>query len=158
AAGDRARANPFFSQALQAQQAGRMFTAVEAYKKAAELDPAFFEAQYNLGLAAYALKDYKQALSAFERALSINPTAPDTRYSFALALHKSNYARDAADELEKVLASNPNDGRAHFTLANIYAQQLQEPGRARAHYQRLLELEPTHPQATAIRDWLVRHP
>jgi hypothetical protein len=48
--------------------------------------------------------------------------------------------------------------RAHFALANLYSQQLGQPGKARAHYLRLLELDPQHPQATAVRYWLEANP
>ena len=41
---------------------------------------------------------------------------------------------------------------------NLYAQRLSEPRKARAHYVQLLQLEPQHPQATAIRFWLEANP
>ena len=52
----------------------------------------------------------------------------------------------------------PGEARAHVALANLYAQQLGQPARAREHYLRLLELDPQHPQATAIRYWLEANP
>jgi hypothetical protein len=44
--------------------------------------------------------------------------------------------------------------KAHFALANIYAQFLEEPSRASEEYTKVLELSPNHPQAAAIRQWL----
>jgi tetratricopeptide (TPR) repeat protein len=158
AAGNRAKADPYFAQAVQAQRDGHVREALDGYHKATRLDPSFFEAQYNLGLAAYELKDWPQSLSAYEAALSINPTSINARYNFALALQQGGYYEEAAKELEKLLEENPDEARAHLSLASIYAEQLGQPTSARPHYRRVLELEPQHPQAPAIRYWLAANP
>ena len=56
AAGNRRKAESFFTQALQAHRERRLTEAIDNYREAAILDPSFFEAHYNLGLAAYELK------------------------------------------------------------------------------------------------------
>ena len=132
--------------------------AVEAYRLAVQADPAYFEAQYHLALAHYTARDYPAALAAWESALAIRPDSAEARYNFALALKSAGYALDAAAELEKILATSPDDVRAHLILGNLYAEQLQDKSRARVHYQRILELDSRHPQATAIRYWLVANP
>jgi tetratricopeptide (TPR) repeat protein len=154
AAGDRSEAQPFFVRGAEAHRDGRLSAAVATYRQAVTLDPAFFEAQYNLGLAAYELGELELSLSAYETALAIQPESADARYNFALALQRANYPRDAAAELEKLLAERPDETRAHLTLANLYARQLGQPALARAHYLKVLALEPQHAQANAIRYWL----
>ena len=109
-------------------------------------------------MAAYQAGDLPQALSAYEHALTLNPTSLNARYNFALVLQKANYPRDAANELEKLLADYPSETRAHFTLANLYAQQLFQPEPASKHYLKVLEFEPRHPQAAVIRHWLAANP
>ena len=52
----------------------------------------------------------------------------------------------------------PADAQAHLTVAGLYATALGEPAKARPHYLRVLELEPNHPQASAIRIWLAGNP
>jgi Flp pilus assembly protein TadD len=47
---------------------------------------------------------------------------------------------------------------AHLTLANLYANRLGESAKARAHYRKVLELEPKHPESVAIRYWLAANP
>jgi tetratricopeptide (TPR) repeat protein len=158
APGNRAKASPLLTQGVQAQQDGRLTEAYDAYRQATKFDPSYFEAQYNLGLAAYQLRNVPQSLSAYETALSINPTSINARYNFALALQMGSYYEDAARELEKLLAQNPKETRAHFTAANLYAEQLGQPSLARAHYRQVLELEPQHSQAAAIRYWLAANP
>ena len=105
-----------------------------------------------------AAKTQHDALDASEYALALNPNSRDARYNFALALRQGGFYLDAAEELERLLTRHPLDTRARLALANLYAQQLRQPARARLHYQRLLELDPRHPEAEAIRYWLAQHP
>jgi tetratricopeptide (TPR) repeat protein len=156
--GNRSEAERRLAQGVRAQERNRLSEAMEEYRQATIADPSFGDAYYNLGVAAYEAGDLAQCLSAYEYTLAISPASPKARFNFAVALQKANYPRDAAGELERLLADNASETRAHFMLANLYAQQLGEPARAREHYLRLLELEPQHPQATAIRYWLEANP
>lgn len=132
--------------------------ALQAYQAAIQANPAFFEAYYNFALAALRAGRVRDALEASEYALALNPNSRDARYNFALALRQGGYHHDAAEELERLLSRYPLDTRARLALGNLYAQQLRQPDRARVHYLRLLELEPRHPDAEAIRYWLAQHP
>ena len=156
--GRRADATPLFNAAIAAQQAGRPVEASETYLRAVQADPAFFEAWYNLSLVSRDLRQTGNCLTACEVALSLKPTSADARFNFALVLRDSGYLLDAASELEKLIAQNPSDVRSHLALANLSAQKLNQPQRARAHYLKVLELEPHNQQAANIRDWLVSHP
>lgn len=156
--GDRRKADEAFSRALQAHRDRQLSTAIAGYREAISLDPSFYEAHYNLGLAAFDLKDLPTALSAYETALSINATSVNARYNFALALERGSYFQDAANEYEKLLEQYPAEARAHFAVAGVYADKLGRPDLARTHYRRVLELEPQHPQASDIRFWLAANP
>ena len=156
--GNRTAAEVPLSRGNQAYQAGRFAEAAQAYLQAVQLDASYFNAQYYLGLAAGQAGNLGQSLAAYENALAIQPDSADARYVFALALKKANYPVDAALELEKILAGNPGDARAHLAAGNIYAQQLQQPAKAREHYLKVLEYDPNNKQATLIRYWLVDHP
>lgn len=157
-AGDRSKAQPYFAEAFNAHHERRLGAAIEAYREAIKLDPAFFDAQFDLGLAAFEVKDWQQSLTAYEYALAIDPTSVNARYNFALALEGAAYFRDAANELEKLLAARPEETKAHFTLAKLYAERLAQNALAREHYQRVLKLDPRYPEALAIRYWLAAHP
>ena len=161
--GDRAAADRMFAQARQAEREHRMADAEALYRAATQADPDFFEAQSNLGLAAYQVGDMTQSLLAYETALAIKPSSFSTRFNFALALRKANYLQDAAQELERLLAANPGETSAHLamvhlTLANLYAEQFHRPAAARPHYLKVLELDPQNSQATPIRYWLHENP
>ena len=155
---DRATADRALQQALAAQRAGRTSEASAAFAAAVAADPGYFEAQYNAALLAFQSGETARALAGWETALALQPESVNTRYSFALTLKQAGYATDAAQELEKIIESKPDDARAHLALGNLYAQQLLEPAKARAHYKKFLELDPRNPQAAAVRFWLSANP
>jgi tetratricopeptide (TPR) repeat protein len=157
-AGDRAVAEKVFAQGANAHQGRRLADAMEAYQNATAIDPTYYEAHYNLALAAYQSKNLPMALAANELALAVKPASVDARYNFALMLRDANYPADAANELRTLITSNPEEVRSHFALANIYAQHLDQPVLARKQYLAVLELEPSHPEAPLIRQWLAANP
>ena len=157
-AGNRQAASGAFTRAREFEQDLRWVDVLQSYRQAAELDPGWFEAQYNYGVVAFRLRNYSQSLAAYEMALAIQPESVGTRYNFALALEAAGYVTDAVNELEKIVAANPNEVRAHLTLGNIYAQQLHDPVRARRHYLKVLEVNPRNPQAADIQYWLSSNP
>jgi tetratricopeptide (TPR) repeat protein len=158
APGNRKDAEVIFAQAVKAQTDREFARALSDYGKAIQADPAYFEAYYNQGLAAYELGVWKTSLTSFEYALALKPNFTDARYNFALALKQANYLNDAADQLNKILKDNPKDIRAHLSLGNLYAQKLNQPDQAREHYMQVLKTDPTHPKAAEIRYWLAAHP
>jgi tetratricopeptide (TPR) repeat protein len=158
AAGDRSAAERAFAQGVQYQEARQLPEAIQAYRRAAQLNPGFYDAHYNLGLAASQNGNLSLALLAYETALAIQPESLDARYNFGLVLRQAGFVPDAVVEFEKILNQFPNDGRTHLALGNLYAQQLQDPVRARQHYLAVLALAPQSPQAGAIRYWLTDHP
>jgi tetratricopeptide (TPR) repeat protein len=156
--GNHAAGAERFAGGLAAHKNRRFTEAVVAYEAATAADPGYFDAYYNWALAAFELGDLKAASTASEYALAIDPASLDARYNFALGLQKANYPVDAAQELQKVIAAQPNEVRAHLNLGNLYAQTLSQPHWARSNYTRVLQLDPRHPQATAIRFWLAANP
>jgi tetratricopeptide (TPR) repeat protein len=161
--GNRVEAERLFAQALQAQRDRRLPEAVAAYRAATQADPSFFEAQSNLGLAAYDVGEMPLSLVAYETALAITRDSFNARFNFALALRKANYLIDAAKELERLLVINTGEtaahlAAAHLMLANLYSEQFHQPQAARPHYGKVLELDPRNSQATSIRYWLRDNP
>lgn len=157
-AGDRVAAERALREGAQAHTLGHWPETVAAYRKAAQADPSFFAARYDLALALFHEQELSPALLEFETALAIDPNSFNARYNFALALQAANYPQDAANEFNKLAAIAPADNRLHLALGNLYARQLFQPQLARREYLRLLELDPGHPQALAIRRWLAENP
>lgn len=155
---NRRAAERAFTRGEQARQDNQLADAIKAYQEAMKLDPAYFEASYNLGLAAYESQNHGLALQAWELALAARPDSVDARYNFALTLKTANYPLDAARELERLLKSSPKEARAHLMLGNLYVNPLRQPNMARTHYLKVLELDPGNSQAGAIHYWLVANP
>lgn len=153
-AGNRLDAERALVQASQSYQAHRIPEAIQSYKRATQLDPSFFDAWYNLGVVASEAGNTPTAMSAYEHALAARPESMDARYNFALLLKQAGFLADSAAEFERILAIYPNESRSHLALGNLYAQQLKQPEKARAHYLKVLEIDPRNPQAAAIRYWL----
>jgi len=156
--GDRRTASGPFTRAREFEQDSRWLDAMQSYRQAAELDPAWFEAQYNYGVIAFRLRNFNQSLAAYEMALAIQPDSVDARYNFALALKAAGYVTDAVNELKKILTANPDEVRAHLALGTLYAQQLNDVAQARQHYTKVLALDPRNPQAPDIQFWLSSNP
>lgn len=158
ATGDRKAAQSAFDQALAAQQLRNWPEAITNYRRAAMADPAYYEAYYNLGWAAYEAKDVRQSLVAYEHALAVQPESFDARYNFALALQQAGFIQDAADELQQLTTGFPDRAQPHLMLASLLSGRLRDKEGARKHYQKVVELEPNHPRATEIRYWLRANP
>lgn len=158
AAGNRREADKYFASGVKAQRSSNPRRAAADYAKAVELDPSYFEAHYNRGLATYDLAEWSDSLRAYEHALAIRPDSTDARYNFALALKAAGYVDDAAQQLSQIIKAQPNESRAHLSLANLYAYRLNQPKLAHAHFTKVLEVNPRHPQAAEIRFWLASHP
>jgi len=158
ATGNRAAAQSNFNAGLAAHERKDLTVAASEYQRATRADPSYFEAHYNLSVAALNLGDLPLALTAGENAVALRPDSDTARWNFALALQRSKFPAEAAEELERLLERQPNQVRAHVMLAAICATDLADPARAHEHYERALQLEPQHPQAGSIREWLSAHP
>lgn len=156
-AGNRREAEFAFVQGQQFKQANNLAEALQSFRRATQLDPAYYEAYYSLGVTAYRLRNYSVALGAWEHAIALRPNDAEARYNFALTLKAADHPQDAVNELEKLLVLHPDEARSHLTLGNIYAEERDIP-RARRHYTKVLQLDPGNSQAQTIRYWLVANP
>jgi len=156
--GDRAAADAEIEKAKRAQRDGQSKEAIAASQRAVKADPAYFTAHFNLGLMANEAGELPLALTAYQNALGIEPASVAAQFNFALALQRAGYVLDAAAELEKLLEAHPDEPRTHLALANLCAQRLNQPAKAREHYLAVLKLDPENAQATQIRYWLQANP
>ncbi|MBL67013.1 MAG: hypothetical protein CMO74_00970 [Verrucomicrobiales bacterium] len=157
-AGNRPEANKHFKKGLYAHKLNRMEEAMSHYRASLKADPAYQQAYANLALAAHQSGNMPEALQAYEMALNINPLSLDSRYHFALALNKAGYHIDAANELNRLLKDYPDLLRGHLLMANLFDKHLEQPRRARTHYSKVIQLNPSHSEAPGIRQWLSEHP
>ena len=155
--GDRQVAKTYFDDGDGAQKREEWQRAKAAYLEAAKADPAWFDARFELGQAAYYTGDTDLALQSFEHALAIEPNDGPARFNFAKSLVQGNYYAAAAHELETFLQLDPDHAQAHFEAGRLYSQKLNDVARAAVHYKRVIGLKPGHSQAVTIRYWLIRN-
>ena len=153
--GDNEKARKIFEQAFHHHKLNQLDEAIVNYQKVLVLDPSFQQAHLNSAIAYQAKDQIKKALTSYELALAINPLSRESRYGFAQSLHRSKFYVDAAREFERLIEVYDTYLPGHLELAIIYAGKLEMPGRATVHYRRVLELNPQHPEAAVIREWLL---
>lgn len=127
--------------------------AVACYKKTLQLDPRFFNASFNLGLAYKAKGEPALAKDAFAYTVSIQPDMAKANYMLGVMYKELNDNSKAITQLEKTVKIDPSYARAHFLLGIMYRdEQLVES--AKRHFQRYVELAPDQPAAARLREWL----
>jgi tetratricopeptide (TPR) repeat protein len=112
-------------------QLGRLYTkldrrqqALEAYAKAAELDPQWRdEAEFNRGYIFLEEKRYREAVAAFRKVVEMDsPHAADAWVNMAVAHYHLGQVETAVRDLEQALAANPNHARAQKYLKLLKAR------------------------------------
>ena len=152
--GNQVEAKRFFDAALHQHRLKHYDQAVAGYREALKQDPGYPNAHMNLAMALESKGRHAEALPLYETALAESPTSQPARLGFARSLNAAKYYVDAAVQLEQLVGRHRNNAAAHFELAAVYANHLNLPDRAVKHYQRLLELDPNHPDAAGIRRWI----
>ena len=154
AVSDPKRLKAIFDQAFHHHRLQELDEAIAGYRKVLKENPAHQQAYVNIALAMQVQGEVKESLPIYEKALAINPLSKVTRHGFATALNRSEYYIDAAREFQKLLEVYRDYVPAHLGLAVIYSEHLKVPEQAEIHYRRILELNPQHPEAANIRQWL----
>lgn len=111
-------------EAVAAREEGRRLAqnnqiagAIQAFRKATQLDPSFAEAWIDLGNTYLAANDPRQAVAAFTGALNAAPDNGMARYNLAYSLRKIEKYPEAAEQYRLYLKAKPNDAEAYYGLA-----------------------------------------
>lgn len=101
-------------------KSARYKEAVDAYRKAAEIDPGMASAFNGLGVACMGLNKYQEAIEALKQSLRIEPGSAWTHSNLGLAYMESGRDREAIDALREAVRIMPDLGAAHFNLGIAY--------------------------------------
>jgi tetratricopeptide (TPR) repeat protein len=123
------------------------------YKKAIDLDPALAIAYTNLGNIRFRRGDEPGAEALYKKALEIDDRQPEAHYNLGYVMLERGYASQAVTYFEAAIKADPRFADAHFNLAMAY-EALGDKARARVHWKKYLELEPTGTWADIARDHL----
>ena len=77
-------------------------------------------------------------------------------YNRAYELDSNERYDEAVIEYGEVLKISPNDADAHYNLAIIYDDHLNEKRKAIQHYEEYLKLEPVAEDASQVVSWIIR--
>ena len=100
--------------------------AVEAFKRALQIEPKLSLAHINLSIALYNVPDLPGAEREAKTALTFAPNAPQPYYILGL-IAKTPKPEEAIAAFQHVLKIDPNDVGANINLGQIYSQQKKYP-------------------------------
>jgi adenylate cyclase len=95
--------------------------AVEASKKAIELDPDSAEAHASRGLSLFISEDYAAAQAEFQEAIRLNPKLWEAHYYSGLACSSKGDFETAVGHYENAMTVNPADYQAPLFKAQAFA-------------------------------------
>lgn len=136
---------------------------VEAYRAALRKDPSnplAFQAAIGLASAGSKMKDNEIALEGYQRAVKAKPDSPTAHYNYAVILQKMKRSKEAVEQLESAIALKEPYGQAHYVLAGIYYNDLNQTEKALAHYEKAAadpefdKADKAKQSADMIRDYL----
>jgi adenylate cyclase len=95
--------------------------AVEASKKAIELDPDSAEAHASRGLSLFISEEYEAAHQEFQEAIRLNPKLWEAHYYSGLARSSKGDFQAAVGHYQNAMAVNPADYQAPLFMAQAFA-------------------------------------
>jgi tetratricopeptide (TPR) repeat protein len=153
------RLNPDYAQAWL--ELGETYYALRAYEPAistlSQVQPSSAvarEANFYLGLAAYAHGDFAKSETAFEFVAARLPLAEVYNNLGVVAARRGHSPKTAADYFEKAIQNDPSDADYHFNLGVTLTQAGDRAGAARELHTSL-DNRPNDAEAKALLDSLV---
>lgn len=103
--------------------------ALDAFQKAAERDPKYFQAQFNHGLALLKIGRANEALAPLSRAAELLPQSQDAMMTLGLAAVMNQRYKEAIPPLEEASKKDPSNSRLRALLATAYLRT-EQPAKA----------------------------
>jgi len=145
------QAETYFQQGLMLEETGAPIEqAIEAYRKAAELNPAAAGALVNLGTIYYRQRKYSEAEQHYERAIQVDSNYPLAHYNLGNLYDEQGDLTRAEQHYTTALHLNPNYADAHFNLA-LLGERRGDFLKAVRHWKCYLKLDSTGTWAAIAR-------
>lgn len=119
--------------------AGAGDEAIQAYRRALELDPGLAAAHTNLGNLHYHRGERGPARECYRAACALEPEQPQARFNLANLLEEDGDLDMAIAEYRRALAHDPEFADAHFNLA-LTLERVGSRVQALVHWRRYVEL------------------
>jgi len=145
------QAETFFQQGLALEEAGAPIEkAIEAYRKAAELNPGAAGALVNLGTIFYRQRKYEDAERQYQKAVEVDANYPLAHYNLGNLYDEQGDLTRAEQHYTTALELNPNYADAHFNLA-LLSERRGDFLKAVRHWKNYLKLDNTGTWANIAR-------
>jgi Flp pilus assembly protein TadD/predicted Zn-dependent protease len=97
--------------------------AIEAYKKAIQIEPKYVGAHYQLGIAYDYLERYEESVKEYNEVLKLDPDEEGARYYLALAYAGSHNKSAALEQYEILRKTSKGSGSELLELINLTANR-----------------------------------
>ncbi len=118
---NKLEADRWFEHGLELERTGAPYEQIiEAYQKAAELDPDSAGALVNLGTVFFNGHAWADAEQYYEKALEIDPNYPLAHFNLGNLYHEQGDREAALHHYQEALRINPQYADAHYNLALLH--------------------------------------
>jgi tetratricopeptide (TPR) repeat protein len=149
-------AEAWFQEGLDLEETGAPIEqAMEAYRKALELNPAAAGALVNLGTIHYRLRQFADAGKYYLKAIAADPSYALAEFNLGNLHDEQGRLTEAISHYRRALDLNPSYADAHFNLALI-CERTGDPLKAVAHWKTYLKLDRSGQWADVARRQLER--
>jgi tetratricopeptide (TPR) repeat protein len=152
----RREAEHWFEKGLELEQTGAPLNEViEAYQKAAEIDPTSAGALVNLGTLFFNARDWRQAEQFYRQAVKVDPEYALAHFNLGNLYDERGDRAAALKHYLAAIAIHPRYADAHYNLALLY-QAMGQPLKAVPHWKAYLTMDPGSAWASIARRELAK--
>lgn len=146
----------WFQKGLDLEEAGAPIdAAVEAYRKALELNPEAAGALVNLGTISYRQRKFKEAETYYRDAVAADPNYPLAHFNLGNLHDEQGRIEEAYAHYRRAIDLNPGYADAHFNLA-LLCERTGDTLKAVHHWKTYLKLDRSGQWAEIARRQLAR--
>lgn len=118
-------ATEFYNQAIDFYNQDEMDKSIEFFTKAIELNPDFYEANYNLAQVLMTMNKNEEALKVLEQIVKLKPNDSEALYNIGKIQYKRGYLSNAHSHLVKIAPEAPQYESAKILIEKIEKRQLE---------------------------------
>ncbi|MEM1176843.1 MAG: tetratricopeptide repeat protein [Acidobacteriota bacterium] len=120
-------------------------------RRTLELDSQMVQAWNNLAVALEEQGRTAEAFEAYEQAVATDPDYWQARFNHGILLSNHGQPEKAEALFIQVLNEVPSLAEGHYQLAELYAGPLEDPEKARTHFNAFLRYAANDPRAASVR-------
>ena len=146
----------WFNLAFTESEIGEHESAIKHYKKFLEFQPRYAKAWFGLGMSYFKQGEFEQAIEALLKATQNDDRYLAPRINLAAIYLQQNQVEQALKVYKKLLLEVGNIPGVHKNLGILYGKNIKNPLKAAYHFREALRLEPSQPQAEAMKQMILR--